>query len=38
MTRNLTSTSIVIGRRRVTIPGDSRTSVGDIAAVETFLI
>lgn len=38
VTRNLTSTSIVIGRRRVTIPGDSRTSVGDIAAEETFLI
>lgn len=35
---NFTSTSIVIGRRKVTIPDDSRTSVGDIAGEETFLI
>lgn len=38
VTQNFASTPIVIGRRRVAIPDNSRTSVGDIAKDETFLI
>jgi len=38
VTRNFTSTPTVIGHRRVTILDYFRTSVGDIATDETFLI